>query len=96
MPTDLLVELLGTLATYNVTVSQLKLLVGSMKADADGWVSTRLHIPLSLSRSLCLFLFLSYLFLLPPAVGWFTVCWVVGVTVPPLDHDLTALFVRSV
>ncbi|XP_043237730.1 neurobeachin-like isoform X3 [Amphibalanus amphitrite] len=34
---DLLVELLGTLATYNVTVSQLKLLVGSMKADGDGW-----------------------------------------------------------
>ena len=39
-PTDLLVELLGTLATYNVTVSQLKLLVGSMKADDTGWVSS--------------------------------------------------------
>ena len=38
---DLLVELLGTLATYNVTVSQLKLLVGSMKADGDGWVRAR-------------------------------------------------------
>ncbi|XP_037087486.1 neurobeachin-like [Pollicipes pollicipes] len=34
---DLLVELLGTLATYNVTVSQLKVLVGSMKAGTGAW-----------------------------------------------------------
>lgn len=34
---DLLVELLGVLATYSVTVKELKLLFGAMKADRGRW-----------------------------------------------------------
>ncbi|GAB6031814.1 hypothetical protein CHUAL_010216 [Chamberlinius hualienensis] len=34
---DLLVELLGVLATYSITVKELKLLFGAMKAEKDRW-----------------------------------------------------------
>lgn len=37
--TDLLIEMLGVLASYSVTVKELKLLFGAMKAVNGKWVS---------------------------------------------------------
>ena len=37
--TDLLIEMLGVLASYSITVKELKLLFGSMKAVNGHWVS---------------------------------------------------------
>lgn len=37
--TDLLIEMLGVLASYSVTVKELKLLFGAMKAINGKWVS---------------------------------------------------------
>jgi hypothetical protein len=38
--TDLLIEMLGVLASYSITVKELKLLFGAMKANNGKWVST--------------------------------------------------------
>ena len=38
---DLLVELMGFLASYNITVKELKLLFSAMKAVGGKWVSVR-------------------------------------------------------
>lgn len=37
--TDLLIEMLGVLASYSITVKELKLLFGAMKANNGKWVS---------------------------------------------------------
>ena len=37
---DLLVELMGILASYNITVKELKMLFSAMKAVDNKWVST--------------------------------------------------------
>ncbi|KAL1489964.1 hypothetical protein ABEB36_013886, partial [Hypothenemus hampei] len=37
---DLLIEMLGVLASYSITVKELKLLFGAMKASSGKWVST--------------------------------------------------------
>lgn len=37
--TDLLIEMLGVLASYSITVKELKLLFGAMKAVNGKWVS---------------------------------------------------------
>lgn len=37
--TDLLIEMLGVLASYSITVKELKLLFGAMKASNGKWVS---------------------------------------------------------
>lgn len=37
--TDLLIEMLGVLASYSITVKELKLLFSSMKAVSGRWVS---------------------------------------------------------
>lgn len=36
---DLLIEMLGVLASYSITVKELKLLFGAMKANNGKWVS---------------------------------------------------------
>lgn len=36
---DLLIEMLGVLASYSITVKELKLLFGAMKAVNGKWVS---------------------------------------------------------
>jgi hypothetical protein len=36
--TDLLIEMLGVLASYSITVKELKLLFGAMKANNGKWV----------------------------------------------------------
>lgn len=36
---DLLIEMLGVLASYSITVKELKLLFGAMKAANAKWVS---------------------------------------------------------
>lgn len=36
--TDLLIEMLGVLASYSITVKELKLLFGAMKAVNGKWV----------------------------------------------------------
>jgi hypothetical protein len=41
---DLLVELMGTLASYNITVKELKLLFSAMKAIDRKWVSLKKHV----------------------------------------------------
>lgn len=52
---DLLIEMLGVLASYSITVKELKLLFGAMKAANGKWVSIvfsyckHLHIQASLS-----------------------------------------------
>lgn len=38
---DLLVELMGILASYSITVKELKMLFSSMKAAKGKWVSER-------------------------------------------------------
>ena len=40
---DLLVELMGILASYNITVKELKMLFSAMKAVDNKWVSTLLY-----------------------------------------------------
>ena len=37
---DLLVELMGILASYNITVKELKMLFSAMKAVDNKWVSS--------------------------------------------------------
>lgn len=37
--TDLLIDMLGVLASYSITVKELKLLFGAMKANNGKWVS---------------------------------------------------------
>lgn len=37
---DLLIEMLGVLASYSITVKELKLLFGAMKANNGKWVSS--------------------------------------------------------
>lgn len=39
LTTDLLIEMLGVLASYSITVKELKLLFGAMKAVNGKWVS---------------------------------------------------------
>lgn len=39
---DLLIEMLGVLASYSITVKELKLLFGAMKANNGKWVSKAL------------------------------------------------------
>jgi len=40
---DLLIDMLGVLASYSITVKELKLLFGAMKAVKGKWVSTSLR-----------------------------------------------------
>ena len=42
-PTDLLIDMLGVLASYSITVKELKLLFGAMKAVKGKWVSVVLN-----------------------------------------------------
>lgn len=49
--TDLLIEMLGVLASYSVTVKELKLLFGAMKAINGKWVSFVIYSKLFFSRS---------------------------------------------
>lgn len=39
---DLLIEMLGVLASYSITVKELKLLFGAMKAVNGKWVSSHI------------------------------------------------------
>lgn len=41
---DLLIEILGVLASYSITVRELKLLSGCMKAENGKWVSFLFHL----------------------------------------------------
>lgn len=41
---DLLIEMLGVLASYSITVKELKLLFGAMKAVNGKWVRSNLCI----------------------------------------------------
>lgn len=41
MFSDLLIDMLGVLASFSITVKELKLLLGSMKAINGKWVSTK-------------------------------------------------------
>jgi len=44
MFTDLLIDMLGVLASFSITVKELKLLLGSMKAINGKWVSTNVLV----------------------------------------------------
>lgn len=41
---DLLIDMLGVLASFSITVKELKLLLGSMKAINGKWVSRDLNV----------------------------------------------------
>ena len=41
---DLLIDMLGVLASYSITVSELKLLFGAMKANNGKWVSQLIQV----------------------------------------------------
>lgn len=47
---DLLIEMLGVLASYSITVKELKLLFGAMKAVGGKWVSAFDILRMSLLR----------------------------------------------
>jgi len=42
MFSDLLIDMLGVLASFSITVKELKLLLGSMKAINGKWVNTNI------------------------------------------------------
>lgn len=46
---DLLIEMLGVLASYSITVKELKLLFGAMKANNGKWVSLDVNLLIGFS-----------------------------------------------
>jgi len=50
---DLLIEMLGVLASYSITVKELKLLFGAMKAVNGKWVSPFIFFAAQHNKQVC-------------------------------------------
>lgn len=47
-PSDLLIDMLGVLASYSITVKELRLLFSLLRAQDNKWVRNKQHSHLSL------------------------------------------------
>jgi len=65
--TDLLIDMLGVLASYSITVKELKLLFGAMKAVKGKWVRIfKIFFTNCIMHNLCKYYYKDILIILRP------------------------------